>query len=174
VTRERRHRERANRVLPLGAQPKHRAARDQDLEPAAAREELVELGGDAHDLFEVVQHEQGRRFTKMLDQDVESPPRAFDAGAHGGGDARQHELRLPDGSEGHEHCSLRVPILQLLSYGDRQSGLADAARTGEGDQPDLRRRQQGRDSHDVLLAPYQRRRRRRKRPRHPPATDRSG
>ena len=170
MTRERRHRERANRVLPLGAQPKHRAARGEDLEPPAAREELVELGGDTHDLFEVVQHEQGRRFTQMLDHDVESPPRAFDAGADGGGDAREHELRLGYGSEGHEHCSLRVPVLQSLGHGDGQSGLADPARAGEGDEPHLRRRQQGRDGGDVRLAPYEGRRRRRKRTRHLPAS----
>src|SRR5207245_5395902 len=45
---------------------------------------------------------------------------------------------------GVQTCALPISILQLLSHGDRQSGLADAARTGEGDQPDLRRRQQGR------------------------------
>ena len=101
--RERRHRQRADRVLPLGPEPKHGAARREDLEAGAAGEELVELGRDADDLFEVVQHEQGRRLREVLDQDVERRARALDGRAHRGGDARQHQLGLRDRRERHEH-----------------------------------------------------------------------
>ncbi len=62
--REPGHRERADRILPLGPEPKHGAARRQDLEVGTAGQELVELGCDTHDLFEVVQHEQRRSAAK--------------------------------------------------------------------------------------------------------------
>ena len=83
--RERRHRERADRVLPLGPQPEGGAARHEDREPGAPREEVVEVGCDADDLLEVVQHEQRRRVREVLDQDVRG------AGGHR---RRRHRRRL--------------------------------------------------------------------------------
>ena len=159
--RERGHRQRADRVLALGPKPKRGAARCENLETGAAGQELVEVGSDADDLFEVVQHEQGGRFRELLDQDVHGRACALHGHAHRGGDARQDQLGLSDGSERHEYRPLWVAIVQLLPDGDRQSRLADSARTGEGEQPDLRLREEFRDLDDVLLAPDQRRRRHR-------------
>jgi hypothetical protein len=159
--RERRHRQRAHRVIALGPKPKHGAARCEDLEPGAAGQQLVEVGRDVNDLLEVVQHEQGGRFRELLDQDVQRRAHALDDHARRGGDARQHQLGLSDGLERYEHRPPRVAIVQLLAHRDRQPRLADAAGSGEGDQPDLRLREQFRDLDDVLLAPDQRRRRHR-------------
>ena len=89
--RERRHRQCADRVLPLGPEPKHRPARREDHEAGAAGKELVELGGHVHDLFEVVEHEQAWRLGEVLDHRVDRQTSALDGHAHGGGDARQHQ-----------------------------------------------------------------------------------
>jgi hypothetical protein len=66
---------------------------------APAGEQLVEVGRDANDLLEIVQHEPGGRFRELLDQDVQRRAHALDGHAHRGGDARQHQLGLSDGCE---------------------------------------------------------------------------
>ena len=163
--RERRHRERADRVLPLGPEPESGAARHEDREPGATREEPVEVGCDADDLFEVVQHEQRRRVREVLDQDVQGRAGTVDGGADDGCDARQHQRRFDDRRQRDEHRSARVAVLQSFRHGDREPRLADATGAGQGDQPDLGRLQQRRDVDDVLLPPDQRRRRHRQGPR---------
>ncbi len=103
LLRERRHAQRADRILPLGAEPQHRAARGQDLEPGTAGQELVELGRHADHLLEVVEHEQRRGLFEMLDQGVDGRTRSLDGRSHRGGDAGQHQLGLSNRSERHEH-----------------------------------------------------------------------
>jgi hypothetical protein len=138
------------------------------LEGGAAGKELVELGRDTHDLFEAVEDEQRRPIREVLDQDVQCLLRALNGRSHCGSDARQHQLGLSDRLERHEYGPLRVARIQLLTDGDRKPRLADAAGTGQGDQPDPGRPQQLRDGNEVLFAPDQRRRRHRQRARAPP------
>ena len=85
----------------------------------------------------------------VLGHDVQRRARALDGRAQRGRDAGEHQLGLGDRSERHERRALRVAIVQVRAHGDRQPRLADAAGTGEGDQPHLRRLEQLRDLVDV-------------------------
>jgi hypothetical protein len=98
---------------------------------------LVERGRDTYYLLEVVQHQQSRGLREVLGQGVEGRPRSLDGRSHNDGDARQHQLGLSDRSERDEYRTARRTVVELLTHGDCQPGLADAARTGEGDQPHL-------------------------------------
>ncbi len=161
LLRERRHRQRTDRILPLGAEPQHRAARGQDLEPGTAGQEQVELRCNPDDLLEVVEHEQRRGRFEMLDQSVDGRSRSLDGRSDRGGDARQNLVGLSNRSERYEHRPAWIAVVESLTDGDRQPRLADAARAGEGDQPRFRRLEECRDGVDVGLATDQRRRRHR-------------
>ena len=135
--RERGHGERVDRVLAFGPQAKDGAARREDPNTRAASQELIERGRDTHDLFQVVQHEEGRLVREVLDQDVQRRSRALHRRTHRGRDAGQHQLGRVDRGERHEGRPLREAVVQSLTHGDREPRLADAAWAGEGDQAHL-------------------------------------
>ena len=139
--RGRRHRQRADGVLALGPKPQHGAARREDLRaPGSGPAAASRSGATLHDLLEVVQHEQGRRVRERARPgrrgrapalDDQRPTAAAMRGStsSGSGDrGRAARTRVPCG----------VAIVQPLAHGDRQPRLADAAGTGEGDEPDVR------------------------------------
>ena len=136
----------ADRVLALGPQPQHGAARGEDRDAGARGEQLVEVGRDADHLLEVVEHEQRRASARSARPGRPSAERVPSiGGADGGGDARQHQRRLGDRRQRHEHrAAPAVALVESLADRDRQPGLADAARPGQRDQPHVRLREQRR------------------------------
>ena len=116
---QRRRVQRSNWVLPLSPQPEHSPTRRQDLELRASGEQRVELGRDAYDLLEVVEHEQYRRGTDVVDRDFQRRSGALDGRTDGFGDARDDQLRLGDGCQRHERDALRRAFQQLFTHRDR-------------------------------------------------------
>jgi hypothetical protein len=55
-------------VVPLGAQPRHRAAGGQDRHPWAAGQQLAQVRGDLDHLLQVVQDQQPRAVAERLGQ----------------------------------------------------------------------------------------------------------
>ena len=131
---ERRHHQRLDRVLPLGPQAQHGAARGEDRDVGTRREELIQLGCRSGHLLEVVEDEQRRGLREVLDQGVERRARALDRRADGGGDAWQHQRRIGDRRERHELRTAPGPVERRADR-DRQPGLADATRARQRDQP---------------------------------------
>ena len=68
---QRRHGERVDPVLVLGAETQHRPARREDLQRGTAGQQSIEVGGNVHDLFEVVEHEESLGVADALDDDVQ-------------------------------------------------------------------------------------------------------
>ena len=165
--RERGHRQRADRVLALGAQPEHGAARGQDLERrGSAARSWSSSGATPTTCSRLSSTSSVGVSREVLDQDVERRARALDGRAHRGGDARQHQLGLGDRSERHEH--------RRLAGRDRPScsPTAIASRVLPMPPGPVRvtsrtsgRLEQRRHLGDVVLAPDQRRRRHRQRAR---------
>jgi hypothetical protein len=135
--RERGHGERVDRVLAFHPEAKNGAARRDDLHTRAASQELVERGRDTHDLFQVVEHKQGRVVREVVDQDVQRRPRPVHGRTHGRRDAGQNQLGGVDRGERHERRPPREAVVQSLAHCDGEPRLADAARAGEGDQAHL-------------------------------------
>jgi hypothetical protein len=157
--RERGHRERVDRVLAFRPQAKHGAARREDLDTRAAGQELIERGRDPHDLFQVVQHEEGGVVREVVDQEVQHRPRAHHGRTDCRRDAGQDQLGRVDRGERHEGRALREAVVESLAGGDGEPRLADAARAGEGDEAHPGRLQKCGDLGDLALASDQRRRR---------------
>jgi hypothetical protein len=84
---ERGHGERGDRVLAFRPEAQNGAARREDLKTRAASQELIKRGRDTHDLFQVVQHKQGRVIREVVDQDVQRRPRPRHGRTHRSRDA---------------------------------------------------------------------------------------
>jgi hypothetical protein len=67
----------------------------------------------------------------------------------------ENQLDLRDRFERHVSYALRVAAFQVRAHGNCEPRLADAAGTGEGDQPHPGSFEQPRDLLDVTLAPDQ-------------------
>ena len=124
---ERRHRQRRDGVLALGAKAQRGAAGGEDRDAGARDEELIELGRHAGHLLEIVEDEQRRGLLEALDQGVERRARALDRRAESGGDTWQHQRRIGDRRQRHELRAAPGPIERGADR-DRQSGLADPTR----------------------------------------------
>ena len=163
-----------NRVLALGAEPKHRAARGEDLEPRAARERARRARGRhprpvrgcparAGSAFQP--DARPRRRESSRDPSMPAPTAAAMRGSTELPAGRWKQTgtnTVPCGyrSSSRSPTATASRVLPMppgpVRVTSRTSGVAS-----------------GRNRDDVLLAPYEGRRRRRKRPRLP-AGDRSG
>ena len=121
----------------------------------AAGQQLPEVAGDIEHLLQVVQDEQPAAAVKLLDQDLQGRVRPRQAGPHRPGDAGQ-DLLAPGGRFQRDEHDLIEAVTQPFADGQRQAGLADPPRSGEGHQPHLGPAQQPGDLVDGLLPPHQR------------------
>ena len=137
--RERRHRQRRRPGTPARHGAAARCGSWPGPQPRAARQELVELGRDTDHLLEVVQHEQRRACSSKCSirastggrvPSMVAPTAAATRGSTSSGSAIE--------ASGTNTVRRESPIVEVLTDGDRQSRLADATRTGEGDQPHVR------------------------------------
>ena len=130
-----RQRQRRHRVLPLGAQPQHRAAGGQDRHPRAAGQQLAQVGGDLDHLLQVVQDQQPRAVAERLGQRLQRRRPPGQVGARRPADGGQDQPRVGDRVQRHEHGARAEPVPQPLAHRHRQPGLADPARPGQRHQP---------------------------------------
>ncbi len=137
--------ERGERELLLAGEAEGAAAGGEDSELGAGFEEQTEIGGGADDVFQVVDRQQGpaalkgggdalRRWAVVLGDDAE-----------GAGDGGENEVLVGDGSEGDEDVVVREGqgIVQGRCHGEGEPCLADAARSGDGDEAMTGQKQTG-------------------------------
>jgi hypothetical protein len=111
--------------------------------------------GRLHDLLEVVQHQQELLLAEValeLHYDLLVPRHLY---PEGGCDPCSHELRRAERSEIDEPHAVGKFVKQLSRDLERQAGLADATRTGQGHQAHRGLAQLLPDCCDLLLAPDQ-------------------
>ena len=149
------------------------------VDAGAAGQQLVEVAGGLDHLLQVVEDEQPAAVAELLDQGLQRRARPRQVGPHRPGDAGQdHAPARVTAASGTNTVPAVEAVAQPLADGQRQPGLADAARPGEGDQPHVGPLEQVGHLVDGLLPPDQRgrahrqrhegrdgRRRRRPRPR---------
>ena len=107
--------------------------RCQDREAGARVEEPGEVRRDAHDLLEVVEHQQQLALAQVIDQRATQPER----GHYG----RFDELRIADDREIDERRPVVERRRDLGGRLEREARLADSARADDGDQACALRRE---------------------------------
>jgi hypothetical protein len=122
----------------LARDPQPRPARHQHLQGRAGGEEIGDDGGGGGNLLEVVEHQEEAPSPEFRGELVEQRQLAGLAYREGLGDGRRNGGRIGDGGERDERCA--VGPLGADDGGDAQGEtcLADAARPGQGEEPELR------------------------------------
>ncbi len=126
--------ERTDRVFLLAGQVERSPAGDDEARPRRRSKQRRDVTGGADDLFEVVEDEQqrppgqepGERLGGGALDSVEQAERS--------GDRRPDDGRVGDGLEGDEPRAVRDGAGAISSQLDGEAGLADATRSGQGDQ----------------------------------------
>jgi hypothetical protein len=88
-------------------------------------------------MLEVVEHEQQRAFSEVVEQLIlrrEAAVHGVDGELNRLGDRRREEVRLGDGGEGDEVNPMRIAIAAPSGGFEREPGLTRAARPDKGDQ----------------------------------------
>ena len=122
---------------------------------------------DIDDLFQVVQHEQGRVVRELVDEDVQCRPLVRHGGTHRFCDAGRTSSGASIAASDTK-AVLWEAVVQALAHGDGEPALTDAAGAGEGHQAHPGRLQQFGDLGNLALPSDQRRRGHRQRPRGTP------
>lgn len=146
----RREGERGHRVRPLAAQPERRPACHQHGQLRAGVQQRRERPRRRQEVLEIIEAEEER-------PPAQRPAQAPLAHPQRPRDRRQELGRVGEGGQRHERDAVRVVRGQRGGDGQREAGLADAARPGDGQQPRsppaYRRDERG----DIVRAPDQRR-----------------
>jgi hypothetical protein len=155
--RRRRQRERRQRQLPFRAETQRRPARGEDDDAWAGIHQPSDIRGGGEQVFQVVEHQETGAAAEVGGDDRPGSPAAALGNTQDLGDGGQHQRRVAHGGElDHRHRAAerrRRPSARL----DRQPRLADATRSGEGEQPSTSRGQRGDDVSELAPASEHRR-----------------
>ena len=143
-------------------QTQRRPAGDQHRQPRAGRQQLADQRGRRQHLLEVVQHQQQvlrprSAATRRSAERLLARPPARRAPARSAGTTRSGSRQRRERDEGDAVGEVVGPARSATC--ERQAGLADAAGTGQGQQPHLGAAQQGRDRRRLPLPADERRQR---------------
>lgn len=109
-------------------------ARRQDPERGGvAQQERTDLGRCREHMLAVVEHQQERSGSQIVDQDLGGGPRRFPKAQHRG-DGLRDDRRVGNRRQFHEPDPIRERVEAIRGGLDRQSRLPRAARSAEGDQ----------------------------------------
>ena len=111
-------------------------ARHEHLETGALAQQLRQAGCRGSHLLEVVEDQQQALLAQLPGQLAEQRLVACLGQTDGARDRREHRLGVADGREIDEEHPVLESVVMVGSGAERQSGLADAAGSGEGEQPD--------------------------------------
>ena len=147
----------------LAIHPCQHSARRQGREPRAGRQQITQHGGGGPDVLEVIQHQQELGFTQgrrqsALDRGITGVLDAGGAGHHG-----RHQTGVPNlGERNKQHTVGEVRLHPGRNLAG-ETGLADAAGSGEGEEADVTAAPERQGQVQFTLAPDQRRERNRRR-----------
>jgi hypothetical protein len=133
----RRQRERWHGHGVLAGNAQDGSARDEGCEGRAGGQEVDDQRPRVEDVLEVVQDQQHPTLPQRLaDAPLDRPPAGL-PDVERSGDGRTDQGRIADRGEGHEPDAVGEGIGHFLGDAERESGLADAAGTGEGQQANV-------------------------------------
>ncbi len=137
-----------HRVGLLAGQPQQLAARDQQPQVRAGGQELGELGRDIGQVLEVVEHEQQPLIADVVGEAPFRPD--------GLRRSREHVGRIAERCEWHPEDAVWIQVAGRARCLQREARLADAARTGQRDEPRVVDGEQRRELGQLALAPEER------------------
>jgi hypothetical protein len=126
-----------HRKLALGSYVQRLPACDKHFEPWAGAQQLSHLRGSAHHVLEVVQQQQQVSFSQRGFEVFQLRLACHFPYSKRLGDRRDHQVRVAQGSQGHEPGTIGELVARLGSYLQAQARFADASRTRECEQTHL-------------------------------------
>ena len=116
---------------------KRHAARRQDPEPRRSLDEFDQMWHNPHDLFEVIEDEKAFAGAQLI---LEGPEEGQDPGVaqpNRAGNCSQYQLRVTNAAERDEIGAIGEIMPEFFHQHLGEMSLADPARPGEREQPDL-------------------------------------
>ncbi len=156
-----RQRQRRYRGILLTRHPEHCPAGHECLQARARAQEVGDVWRGFDDLLEIVEDEEQVFRPQRGGELFRRRPVGEFAQAQGVGDRRDDEVGIADRREGDKHGAVGEYYFQLGSGLDGEARLADAAGTGQRDEPDLGATQEIANGNDLLFPANERRERER-------------
>ena len=137
----------------LPGHPEQRPARDQELDQRSSQEDAGHQIRRGQEVLEVVEHQQRIRGGQAREQHLPQWKSADLTDLQRGRDRVDNALRIGKTREGNEDDAIGELGGEIIRNRDRHPGFADAARTGQGEQPDLAAAQERHGEFHLVLAP---------------------
>ena len=137
----------------LAGQAQRRPTCDQHLQCRTGFEQLGHQCRRVHHLLEPIQQEQQLAVLQVQLDPLERRPLASVAHAEEPRDHRRDERRIVDRRQGDKAHVVGEVVPLLTGDLDRQAGLPDPARTGEGQEPHFAATEQIERLRDLVLPP---------------------